>query len=349
MVPALDSASLKATLLNAGWPDSLVSEYNELIENEPKLPASIILTGITKSFEGKSVLNGVNFTIAPGELFGIIGLSGAGKTTLLNILVGFLQPDAGTIFLRLPNGQDVELEKKLELVKRMVGFSAQHPSFYPKLTVRENIEHFSALYQVPLEQRRELSTMLIRGVGLDGSENVLAQNLSGGMQKRLDIACAMVHRPKILILDEPTADLDPLIRAQLWKLIRAINSQGTTIIVASHFIGELERNCSKIAVLNHGIIADVDSVDGYRKKNGNLYEITLEPSGSRNELLEILKSHKNYERLVQRGNKVVLYTSSPKKALSELVALSSDAGIKMKSVKLDKPSLAELVHNLMSP
>lgn len=199
---------------------------------------------------GRAILNRINIDVKDGEMLGIVGISGAGKTTLLNSVIGFYALQNGGVFYNSPRAERfVSVFDNLSNFKRLFGFSAQNPSFYPELSVIENLEYFANLYDLPRSIKEQNIKRALELVQLQGFNNMQAKNLSGGMKKRLDIACAIVHNPKILILDEPTSDMDPLLRVQIWSLIEDINKSGTTIIVASHFLSEIEHLCDRIVFL----------------------------------------------------------------------------------------------------
>lgn len=346
--------SVKNKFLNAGWPEELVNEHlksaAKKLNSFEKLPECkfIRISSISKSFNGRSILQNVNLEIKPGEVFGIIGLSGTGKTTLLNLIIGFIEPDQGDIIIKLSNGSVVSAAQNPQLVKTLFGFSTQDPSFYSKLTVKENLQHFGSLYGINAAKLDAKADDLLNLVGLKDSKDVIAQNLSGGMQKRLDIACAMVHEPKILILDEPTADLDPLLRKQMWGLIRKINQRGTTIIVASHFVGEIEAACDKVAVLSNKTVSRVGTVD-------ELIDVY-----SKNYALEIETKSKNYDSLVKKISRlksvlsethdeqsVIINTKNPKHTLawlSNYMEQNKDEVVKM---NLSRPSLAQVFESIV--
>lgn len=337
---------LESLLLRAGWPREVVAECLGRVQSAPAL---IRLKGVIKRFNGTVVLSGVDIEIPPGELFGIIGLSGAGKTTLLNVMVGFIEPDAGDVLLQLPGGADVSIFRNRDVVKRMFGFAAQIPSFYGKLTVRENIEHFAALYNIPFSERVRRCGRLLRLVGLEQAQHTLAQNLSGGMQKRLDIACALVHEPAILILDEPTADLDQIIRNQLWDLIRTINRRGTTVIVASHVVSELEQNCSRIAILHNGRISEVGTPLQLRDIYSKMYEVSVRTASKNYSSLKAFcaKNPAICSRFWEKGGAFTVQSMRPQEALVGLLQAVVQNKDVVVGVSLDRPSVAEVFESLV--
>jgi ABC-2 type transport system ATP-binding protein len=342
---------LALLLQKAGWPRAIVQEYlGEKGEKEEiNSPALVKLKGVTKRFGENTVLDNIDLSVPPGELFGIIGLSGGGKTTLLNVLVGFLEPDAGDVVLQLPDKSEVSVSKARDLVRRMFGFAAQIPSFYGKLSVRENIEHFASLYNIPAEERILRCDRLLRMVGLEDAQHTLAQNLSGGMQKRLDIACAVVHKPSILILDEPTADLDQIIRGQLWDLIRQINKQGTTVIVASHVVSELEQYCTRIAIMRTGRITEVGTTAQLRDIYSTKYEVFLSTAKKEYAKLRAFCSKKRsvFADVSIKDGQFFVQTGRPQEAVQQLLRFLAQAGDSAVQLRVDRPSIAEVFEALI--
>ncbi len=339
---------LETLLLKAGWSQEMIDEYLGEVQ-EQILPGLVRLRGVSKRFGTNIVLDHVSVEIPPGALFGIIGLSGVGKTTLLNLVVGFIEPDAGDVLVQLPDKTDVSVFKQRDLVKTMFGFAAQIPSFYGKLTVRENVEHFAALYHIPLSKRIVQCDRLLRLVGLEKAQHTLAQNLSGGMQKRLDIACALVHEPAILILDEPTADLDPIIRNQIWELIRQINKQGTTVMVASHLVSEIEQYCSTIAILRNQRITEVGTTAQLRDIYSKYYEIFLKTkTGTYARLTSFCKRNPLlFVRSSEKAGLFVVQTPRPHIALQKLLSAVAQSHDAVLHVQVDRPSIAEVFESLI--
>src|SRR3989344_6087800 len=186
----------------------------------------------TKKFGNATILDRVTLTIKEGDIFGIVGINGSGKTTLLKLLIGYYTPDKGTITY---NNKPF----KKTTIKKDIGFTAQESSFYPQLTVEENLLYFGSLYGLSTPEARAHTERVLALFELLPSRRHLSRTLSGGMQRRLEMACSLIHDPKILILDEPTEDLDPALRRNILSLIKKINSLGTTIILTSHLLGDL--------------------------------------------------------------------------------------------------------------
>lgn len=204
---------------------------------------------ITKTFGNTKVLRSLNLRIEEQDLIGLIGRSGEGKTTLLRTLIGFYKPDSGKIIFK-----NKEITKNTRILRNAVGFCTQENSFYPELTIEENLHFFGKLYGIKRSTLKTRAEELLKLVELYEKKGKLASEISGGMKRRLDFAIALIHDPEILILDEPTTGLDPIIRQSIWDLIAHINKQGKTIIVSSHLLDFIEDKCKKIAVLKRGDI-----------------------------------------------------------------------------------------------
>jgi len=212
----------------------------------------IQLKEVTKTFGKNCVLDSINLSIPENQITGIIGASGEGKTTILKLLIGFYKPTSGEVSYLRRN-----VFKAMKDIEKCFGFATEDGSFYNKLTVRENLFYFARLYGIKTAKIQDAVEDIINLVELQDAINTLAEELSIGMKKRLDLACALVHDPKILIMDEPTEDLDPLLRKQMIDLIRKIKKQGTTIVLTTHLLNEMDSVCDKIAILfNKKIVED---------------------------------------------------------------------------------------------
>ncbi|EWC60358.1 ABC transporter, ATP-binding protein [Actinokineospora spheciospongiae] len=212
--------------------------------------AAIVVEDIRKSYGDLTAVDGVSFTVAEGEFFGILGPNGAGKTTTLEIVEGLRRPDGGSVRLLGEN----PFPRNVKLLPR-VGVQLQASAFFEKLSAREQLETFAALYGVGPARAREVLDL----VGLADKAETREDRLSGGQRQRLSIACALVHDPDVVFLDEPTAALDPQARRNLWDVLRAIQARGKTIVYTTHYLDEAEVLCDRVAIMDSGRVLALDT------------------------------------------------------------------------------------------
>ena len=215
----------------------------------------IKLEGITKKFGEFTAVNNLSFEIFDGEVFGLLGKNGAGKTTTIKMLTMQLKPTAGKIFFeeKLQTGNELE-------IKKIIGVVPQHLNFDQDLTVGENLELHARLHHLEKSEREKRIDELLNFVELESVKNSFIKKLSGGMKRRLLIVRALIHRPKILFLDEPTVALDPQVRRKIWELIQNLKSHGITIVLTTHYIEEAEFLCDRAAILNSGKLTALDTI-----------------------------------------------------------------------------------------
>ena len=221
---------------------------------------------ITKYYGKFRALDNINLEIKEKEIMGLLGPNGAGKSTLIKILTCYHKPDHGDAII---NGVSIKKQKQ---VKKLIGYAPQEDSFYDNLTVMENLRYFGGLYNIPLREVRKRSEEILELLMLHNKKNELAKNLSGGMKKRLNIAIAVIHKPKVLFLDEPTVGIDPLSRAALWEVIERIRKEGMTILFCTHYLTEADRLCDRVAIIKDGKIVKVDTPANIKKKYGENLE-----------------------------------------------------------------------------
>jgi ABC-2 type transport system ATP-binding protein len=208
----------------------------------------ILVSELRKAYGTTVAVDGISFEVQQGEFFGILGPNGAGKTTTLEALEGLRQPDSGQLSVfGLP-----PWPRNPALLPR-IGVQLQSSSFFERLTAREQIRTFASLYGVTARRADEMLGV----VGLDDQANVRAEKLSGGQGQRLSIACALVHDPELVFLDEPTGALDPQARRNLWDLLRQINADGRTVLLTTHHMDEAETLCDRVAIMDHGKVLEL--------------------------------------------------------------------------------------------
>ncbi|WP_026770923.1 MULTISPECIES: ABC transporter ATP-binding protein [Sediminibacillus] len=218
------------------------------------------LRHVSHSFGKQSVLQNISLTIQRGRIFGLLGPSGSGKTTLVKTIVGTLTPEAGEVVVldtRMPSLQTME----------SIGYMAQSDALYHELTAKENLAFFAAIYGVPKKQVAGRIDEVLEDVGLQDSKHKIVQGFSGGMKRRLSLAAALIHRPELLILDEPTVGIDPLLRNKIWDRFADLKRRGTTVIVTTHVMDEAER-CDKLGLLRGGNIIAHGSPQALKRDTG---------------------------------------------------------------------------------
>jgi ABC-2 type transport system ATP-binding protein len=306
------------------------------------------LKEVTKVFGNKTILDRINFTIEEGDIFGIIGQSGSGKTTLLNMIIGFYEPDEGKIYYQLDqNKKPKDIHKNLSEIKKKFGFASQISSFYPKLTIKENLFHFGKLYGIKTPVLKNNRDNLLDFTGLKHHRNKLAEHLSVGMQKRLDLSCSLVHKPKILLLDEPTADLDPILRQEIVHLIKQANRQGITIIIASHHLNEIEQICNKVALIHEGKITTYGTIEEIKKPYLEKDRAIHIKAGEYHQ--KLLKHAKDLpiNRIVDKGDSLIFYSSEIHETLYRLIKLTKKENIVLQDLDFKKPSLQDVFETII--
>lgn len=207
---------------------------------------TINVRGMTKIFNGRTVVNGMDLQMRRGEICGFLGPNGSGKTTFIRMLCGLLRPDAGSGSCL---GYDVITES--EAIRKESGYMTQRFSFYEDLSIAENLDFVCRMFSLP--DRKSAVEQTLAGLGLSSRRNQLAGELSGGWKQRLALAACMIHRPKLLLLDEPTAGVDPKARRDFWDTIDALAAEGLTVLVSTHYMDEAQR-CHSLAYIAYGTL-----------------------------------------------------------------------------------------------
>lgn len=231
------------------------------------------LEGLTKKYDNKAVVDCLNLDIKKGEIFGLLGPNGAGKSTTMNMLCSLIKPASGDIHVF-----DMDIKKNRKKILSHVGYIPQDLAIHGDLKAWENVELFTSLYGIKGNELKKAIDDSLEFVGLSDKRNGYAKSFSGGMKRRLNIACALGHRPDLLIFDEPTVGIDPQSRNFILDKIKELNEKGTTIIYTSHYMEEVEAICTRIAIMDYGKIIALGTKEELKRlvSNEEDPEISLE-------------------------------------------------------------------------
>ncbi|HEX5533049.1 MAG TPA: ABC transporter ATP-binding protein [Actinomycetales bacterium] len=284
---------------------------------------AIEVRGLGKTYGDLRAVDGVSFDVRTGEFFGILGPNGAGKTTTLEIVEGIREPDDGTVTVL----GERPWPRNPALLPRM-GVQLQASAFFEKLTAREQLETFGALYGVPPQR----SVEMLEVVGLADKADVREDRLSGGQRQRLSIACALVHRPEIVFLDEPTAALDPQARRNLWDVLRDIQSRGTTVVYTTHYLDEAEALCDRVAIMDRGRILALDTPAALVRGLDAPTRVAL-PDGVLDAVTA--RSLPGADDVVADEAELVVATRSPAKLVAALAQRNALDGVSVRTATLE--------------
>jgi ABC-2 type transport system ATP-binding protein len=227
------------------------------------MTSAICLENVHKVYSNSAVVNDLSFTIPEGEVFGLLGPNGAGKSTTIRMLTTLTQPTQGDIVVA---GYDVV--RQPFWVKQKIGVVLQQTSVDVDLTVWENMEFHGRMHHIPNPQRKKEISRWLDYVELIDRRDDLVKTLSGGMKRRLQIARALLHKPQILFLDEPTVGLDPQTRRRMWEIIKGLNQQGMTLLLTTHYMEEVEYLCDRIGIMDSGQLIEIGTLEELRQRHG---------------------------------------------------------------------------------
>lgn len=294
---------------------------------------AIVAQGLTKHFGDFVAVDGVSLKVAAGEVFGFLGPNGAGKTTTIRMLCGIITPSAGSAFVG-----GVDVTKQPEKVRGMIGYMSQRFSLYMDLTVSENLNLYAGIYGIPERDTPRLLQEVTEMCGLVGKEGLMVAELPTGWRQRLALGCAILHRPKVLFLDEPTSGVDPAARQRFWDLIYQLSSAGTAVMVSTHYMDEAEQ-CHRVGMIFHGRLVALDSPSRLKKViPGKVYELaTDDPQRG----AEILRGVSGVAEISPYGRRIRVIIEEAGPTKGDIKGILKSAGIAIFSFAEVAPRLED--------
>jgi ABC-2 type transport system ATP-binding protein len=293
-------------------------------------------SGLTKSYDKIVAVDNISFEVAEGETFGFLGPNGAGKTTTIRMLTGLSEPTAGSAKVL---GFDIDSE--IAQAKKQIGVVPELSNLYDELTAIDNLIFMAQLYGVPRDERKERAEQLLKMFRLYERRNDAFATMSRGMKRALTIAAALVHNPKLIFLDEPTAGLDVVAARSLRSLIKDLRKQGITIFLTTHYLEEADALCDRISILVKGKIVTVDTPEALKSSVGSDIPLEISLAAPPHKLLEEVSAKLPNLRAVTVNNRVRIYGGRPGEVLEAMLQSAKHAGVEVEAVTTVRPTLED--------
>lgn len=295
---------------------------------------------LTKVFSGFIAVDRVSFQVQRGEVFGFLGSNGAGKSTTIRMLCGILQPSEGSGKV---SGYDIATQA--EEIKKRIGYMSQRFSLYNELTVEENVEFFSGVYGVPRAEERSRKEEILQRMGLTEQRRLTTGQLPGGWKQRLALGCAILHRPPVLFLDEPTSGVDPIARRHFWDLIYNLSEEGTTVFVTTHYMDEAEY-CDRLALMHAGRIIAMDTPENLRAEATSDIFLRLKSSNAL-EALRLLEGRSEFLDVSVFGGDLHLRVRDQARAGEVVRAVLAEEEIEVVGLEPIQPEMEDVFVSLI--
>ena len=295
---------------------------------------AIVAGGLTKDFPGVRAVDHLNIEVQPGEIFGLVGPDGAGKTTTLRMLAGVMPPDEGTAIVA---GADVVRDP--EGAKHHLSYMPQRFGLYEDLTVEENIRFYADLFGVHKTERNQRAVQLLSAAGMSEFPKRLAGKLSGGMKQKLGLVCALIHRPKVILLDEPTTGVDPVSRRDFWRILYELIAEGVTILTSTAYLDEAER-CHRVALLHQGKLLFCDTPSNLKSRLGK--DVLSVISSEARRVRAALKQSEGISSLMLTGDGLHIVVDDAKRRSPEFQTQLQKAGIPFETIQRITPTIEDL-------
>ena len=301
---------------------------------------AISAEGLTKSFPGVRAVDALGFEVRAGEIFGLVGPDGAGKTTTLRMLAGIMPPDAGKASVA---GCDVVRDP--EGAKHLLSYMPQRFGLYEDLTVDENIRFYADLFGVSKAERNARSAQLLQAAGMSEFRKRMAGKLSGGMKQKLGLVCALIHRPKVILLDEPTTGVDPVSRRDFWRILYELVAEGVAILTSTAYLDEAER-CHRVALLHQGKLLFCDTPANLKTKLGK--DVLSVTSAEPRRLRSQLEHAEGISSLVLTGDGLHVVVDDAARRIPEFEARLKSANVPFDAMQQVAPTIEDLFVDAVS-
>ncbi len=307
-----------------------------------KVEAILLVKGLQKTFPPDvRAVDGISFYVKRGEIFGFLGPNGAGKSTTIKIVTTLLQKTAGTVYV-----DGMNLEEDPARIREIIGYAAQDVGVDDDLTGRENLRLQARFYHIPRAEAESRVDLIIQTVGLADAAERRAGTYSGGMRRRLDLAMALISKPKLLFLDEPTTGLDPQNRISVWNYIKSLNEAGMTIFLTTQYMEEADRLCDRLCIVDHGKIVAQGTPASLKAEIGaDVIQIALKSDGGKNVrdvAREALRRIPEVQEVQNQEAGVSVYAKNGPSLVPQIVRLLDDSGVAISQLTLSAPSLDDV-------
>ncbi len=307
-----------------------------------KADAILLVKDLKKTFDPDvRAVDGISFYVKRGEVFGFLGPNGAGKSTTIKIITTLLQKTAGTVYV-----DGLNLDESPARIREIIGYAAQDVGVDDDLSARENLRLQARFYHIPRAESESRVELIINTVGLADAADRRAGTYSGGMRRRLDLAMALISKPKLLFLDEPTTGLDPQNRISVWNYIKSLNDQGMTIFLTTQYMEEADRLCDRLCIVDHGKIVAHGTPASLKAEIGaDVIQISLKADGAKNVrdiAREALRRLPEVQEVQNQDSGISVYAKNGPTLVPQIVRLLDDAGVQIAQLTLSAPSLDDV-------
>ncbi len=305
------------------------------------MPAIIEVDGLVKRYGDVAAVDGVSFEVEQGEIFGLLGPNGAGKTTTISMLSCLIEPTEGDAKVA---GSSIRSD--CLKVKRALGVVPQDIALYPTLTALENLRFWAEMYGLKGDELKQRVDQVLAVAGLEDRAKARIETYSGGMKRRINIAAGMMHRPQVLVMDEPTVGIDPQSRNHILETVKALNAEGMTIVYTSHYMEEVEELCERVGIIDRGKLIALGTKEKLRKLVGDEDVIELSIEGSVDRAVERLGSVDCVDRVVPGDGGVEVLARDAGRVLAPVLAALAETDVHVRDVHVREPNLESVFLHL---